>query len=306
MSDNTNLSTTGFCLSPDSVVDLHLHTTFSDGHWTLESLLDHLLREGFSLVAVTDHDRPDIVAAVQHLALGKNLPVLVGVEMSTVWQDELTDQRRDDLSGLLLMTDLLCYGFDPDRNALRDLAQDLWRRQRENTREVYENLLQGGYRFPQSSGDLATILEVPALRQPHELAALLKRHDYGTGEPSAGRILLEAGCVYALNDLAAVVDAAHQDGGVCLLAHPGHKEGGFVTYDLQMLDKLRQEVPIDGLEIYHPKHTTIQTEMYREYAQRHSLLVSAGSDSHSPDKPPIKYRAELICELLERLGIQVE
>jgi hypothetical protein len=56
--------------------------------------------------------------------------------------------------------------------------------------------------------------------------------------------------------------------GVCLLAHPGDKDG-FVTYDVQLLDKLRQEVPIDGLEVDHPKHPPAQTEMYREYAQRH-------------------------------------
>jgi predicted metal-dependent phosphoesterase TrpH len=292
-------------LAADAAIDLHLHTNFSDGTWTPEQLLDYLVQEQFDLAAITDHDRPDIVVTLQQLAQDKHQPVLIGVEMSTVWQDELTDQRRDELSGLHEMTDLLCFGFDPARNALRDLAQDLWRRQRENTQEVYENLQQQGYRFPQSPDPLATILEQPALRQPHELAALLLKHDYGTGEPSAGRILLEAGCIYALNDLAAVVEAAHEDEGVCLLAHPGHQDGGFVTYDLRMLDKLRHEVPIDGLEVYHPKHTPAQTEMYREYAQRNNLLVSAGSDSHSVEKPPIRYKAELCRNLLERVGVQI-
>ena len=46
--------------------------------------------------------------------------------------------------------------------------------------------------------------------------------------------------------------------------------------------------------------------MYREYAQRHHLLTSAGSDSHGPDKLPIKYRAELSRGLLERVGIQIK
>jgi hypothetical protein len=45
--------------------------------------------------------------------------------------------------------------------------------------------------------------------------------------------------------------------------------------------------------------------MYREYAQRHHLLISAGSDSHKPEKPPVKYRAELCRALLERVGIQI-
>jgi len=189
---------------------------------------------------------------------------------------------------------------------LCDLAQDLRRRQCENSQEVYENLLQQGYRFSELSDALATILEKPSPEQPHELAALLKRNGYGTGERSAGRIILEAGCAFAMNDLAIVVEAAHKDGGVCLLAHPGHTEGGFVTYDVQLLDKLRQEVPIDGLEVYHPKHTPEQTEMYREYAQRYHLLISAGSDSHSLEKPPIKYRADLCRDLLERVKIQIQ
>jgi predicted metal-dependent phosphoesterase TrpH len=110
--------------------------------------------------------------------------------------------------------------------------------------------------------------------------------------------------MFALNDLAVVVEAAHQSGAVCLIAHPGHKDG-FVTYDVRMLDILRQNIPIDGLEVYTPKHSPDQTSMYLEYAQQHHLLISSGSDSHRPDKPPIKYRAELSRSLLERLGILI-
>ena len=79
-----------------------------------------------------------------------------------------------------------------------------------------------------------------------------------------------------------------------------------MTYDVPLLDQFRQEVPIDGLEVYYPAHTPAQTAMYREYAQRHHLLTSAGSDSHDPGKPPIKYRAEWGRGLLERVGIQIE
>jgi predicted metal-dependent phosphoesterase TrpH len=284
-----NLSTTGLSLAADSAIDLHLHTTYSDGRWTLEPLLDYLLREQFGLAAITDHDRADTVAAIQQLALDKHLPVLVAVEMTTTWKGE--------------MTDLLCFGFDPNHNALNDLAQDLLRRQQENTREVYENLQRQGYAL--SPDALSAILAKPSSQQPHALVALLKEHGYGLGEPSAGKIVMAAGCTFATNDPATVVEAAHRSGAVCLLAHPG-REDGFVTYDVQLLDQFRQEVPIDGLEVYYPVHTPAQTAMYREYAQRHRLLTSAGSDSHGPDKPPTKYRAELSRGLLERVGIQIE
>jgi hypothetical protein len=92
---------------------------------------------------------------------------------------------------------------------------------------------------------------------------------------------------------------------VCLLAHPGRGDG-FATYDAQLLDEFRQEAPIDGLEVYHPLHTPAQATMYQEYARRHHLLISAGSDSHHPDRPPIKHRAELCRDLLERVGIQIQ
>jgi predicted metal-dependent phosphoesterase TrpH len=284
-----NLSTTGLSLAADSAIDLQLHTTYSDGRWTLEPLLDYLLREQFGLVAITDHDRADTVAAIQQLALDKHLPVLVAVEMTTTWKGE--------------MTDLLCFGFDPNHNALNDLAQDLLRRQQENTREVYENLQRQGYAL--SPDALSAILAKPNSQQPHAIVALLKEHGYGLGEPSAGKIVMAAGCTFATNDPAAVVEAAHRSGSVCLLSHPG-REDGFMTYDVQLLDQLRKEVPVDGLEVYYPVHTPAQTAMYREYAQRHHLLTSAGSDSHGPDKPPIKYRAELSRGLLERVGIQIE
>lgn len=284
-----NLSTTGLRLAADAAVDLQLHTIYSDGRWTLESLLDYLLREGFALAAITDHDCVDMVTTIQQLALDKHLPVLVAAEMTTTWKGE--------------MTDLLCFGFDPTHTTLNDLAQDLLRCQRENSREVYENLQRQGYVF--SPGALSTILAKPSSQQPHALVGLLKEHGYGFGEPSAGKLVMEAGCIFATNDPAAVVEAAHQSGGVCLLAHPG-REDGFMTYDIQLLDQFRQEVPIDGLEVYYPAHTSAQTAMYREYARRHRLLTSAGSDSHGPDKLPIKYRAELSRGLLERVGIQIE
>ncbi len=282
------LSTTGLNLTAGAAIDLHLHTTWSDGRWTLGPLLDHLLRERFGLAAISDHDRADTAAAVQQLALEEGLPVLVAVEMTTTWKGE--------------MTDLLCFGFDPEQNALNDLAQDLLRRQRENTREVYENLQRQGYAF--SPGALPAILAKPGSQQPHALVAMLKEHGYGLGEPSAGKILMAAGCTFATNDPAAVVEAAQRSGAACLLAHPGRGDG-FVTYDVPLLDQFRQEAPIDGLEVYYPLHTPAQTAMYREYARRHHLLISAGSDSHGPDQPPIPYRAELSRDLLERLGIQV-
>jgi predicted metal-dependent phosphoesterase TrpH len=284
-------STKQLILPPDKAIDLQLHTIYSDGTWTPEQLINYLVGEGFGLAAITDHDRMDTIASLQRLAAEKQFPLLVAVEISASWNGEPTD--------------VLCYGFDLEKKELSGLTQDVVRRQQENTKEVYENLLGKGYVFGQQPDEFAALLATPSARQPHELVALVKRYGYGTGETSPGKIVLEAGCIFATVDIAAVVEAAHRSGGVCLIAHPGRGDG-YIAYDVDLLDQLRQEVPIDGFEVYYPAHTSEQIAMYLEYAQKHNLLTSSGSDSHGPDKKPIKYAADLSRSLLERLGIQVQ
>ncbi len=119
---------THFMLAPDAAIDLQIHTIYSDGTWTPEQLIDYLVSERFGLIAITDHDRVDTVASLQQLAAEKHLPMLAAVEMSTSWKGEPTD--------------ILCFGFDPEKNELNDLAQDVLRRQRENTAELSRSLLE--------------------------------------------------------------------------------------------------------------------------------------------------------------------
>src|SRR5260370_27490030 len=117
--------TTHLVLAPDAAIDLQLHTTYSDGTWTPEQLIDYLVSERFGLVAITDHDRVDTVASLQHLAAEKQLPMLAAVEMSTSWKGEATD--------------LLCYGFYPENNELNELPQKVLRRHQQKTTEALEH-----------------------------------------------------------------------------------------------------------------------------------------------------------------------
>ncbi|MBC8171521.1 MAG: PHP domain-containing protein, partial [Anaerolineae bacterium] len=225
---------------------------------------------------------------LQQIAQAKDFPLLVAAEMTTTWRGELTD--------------LLCYGFDPNQGALSELARDVMQRQQANTREVYDHLLRQGLVFPpEAEAELTEILAAPSARQPPDLVAMVKKYS----EAVTGKMLLEAGLSFVSSDPAAVVEAVHQGGGVCLIAHPGRTDG-YNTFDVELLDQFRQAIPIDGFEVYHPDHTPEQIAMYRDYAQKHDLLTSSGSDSHGSDgQLPIKYPAELSRKLLERLGIEV-
>src|SRR5690349_15618733 len=123
-------------LAADAAIDLQMHTTNSDGTWTPEALLDYLAGEQFGLVAITDHDRVDSVAAVQQLGAQRGVPVLAAVEMSTSWRGEATD--------------VLCYGFGPAHDELQELGQAVIRRQQAITQAVYEELQRQGYHVPRA------------------------------------------------------------------------------------------------------------------------------------------------------------
>jgi 3',5'-nucleoside bisphosphate phosphatase len=286
------LSTDGLTLAPDAAIDLQLHTTYSDGTWTPEGLIDHLIAEGFGLAAITDHDRTDHIAALQELAITKGLPLLVATEISTTWRGE--------------MTDVLCFGFDPENSAMSAVADDVLRRTQENTREVFDNLVRQSV-IPDSDdmqAALKKVLNTPCVGQGHALVALVKEHGTFPAELTPGKMVLGAGFDTMLTEIGAAVEAAHRSGGVCLIAHPGRGDG-YTCFDADLLDQLRAETPIDGFEAYYPRHTLSQIAMYANYARKHHLLTSAGSDSHGPDKPPIKYRAELSRALLERVGVRI-
>jgi predicted metal-dependent phosphoesterase TrpH len=267
-----------------------MHTNYSDGRWPAEQLIDYLVTEGFALVAVTDHDRVDKVASTQELAAQKGLPVLSGVEMSTEWHGK--------------MGHVLCYGFDPAHNFLSDITEKVMRLQLENTLEVNEELRRKGYEFPRQEEILAE--NGGKLRRPADNGRLLREHGYASDWQTALHMIREAGFHSIMADMAETVDAAHRSGAVSLIAHPGRKERGFTFYDVPLLDEVRAEVPLDGIEVYHPYHTPDIVEMYLEYVRKHDLLLSTGSDSHGiPGRMPSKHRAEVSRKLLERLGVQV-
>ena len=277
-------------LAADAPIDLQLHTFHSDGAWTPEGLIDHLLQEGFAAAAITDHDRVDIVPLLQQIAQEKGFLLVPAVEMSAHWHSGNEP------------VDTLCFGFDQNPAPLRAVADDLLRRQQDNIWQTVKAIAEQGYPLPDD--EVQKIIEQPSVQQPHSLVKLAKEHGYHSEERSAGRLLLDAGLEITTIEISRVVEAAHQCGGVCLIAHPGRGDG-YVKFDEALLDELRVEVPIDGFEVYYPRHSPEQIEMYKAYAEKHDLFTSAGSDSHAPDMPPVKYRADSSRKLLERLGVHV-
>lgn len=280
-------------LPPDAAVDLHLHTRYSDGAWRPADLFDALAKGGFRVVSVVDHDQMDHLPEVAALGASHGILVIPGTEVTTEWRGQAAH--------------LLCYaplatGFTSD--ALRAVVDDTRARMLANTRMIYEAMLARGYRFPRQQEVLAN--RDGKLERALDVGDLLLAHDYASGPGEAMRMVAEAGYQQALAPLERTVAAAHASGAICVLAHPGRGEGEIHRYEPAEIEALLSEIPLDGIEVYYPTHSAAQVAAYEALVARHSLLVSAGSDSHAPNtRQPIPYPAHRIAPLLRRLGVAV-
>ena len=278
----------GLTIEADTFVDLQTHTHLSDGDWIPEALIDHFVQESFATAAITDHDRVDTMVTIQKIAHERGFPLLVAAEMTTRWQNSLVD--------------ILCFGFEANPAPLQQLCDAIQQNQAETCTTVYKNLVNGGHLPQHNEAELTSITTATTSKQPHLLFDLFERHNPALEDPFS--IMQKAGHKLCTNPTLAVVEAVHEAGGVALIAHPGRTDG-FATFDSQLLDQFRAEIPIDGIEVYYPRHSAEQVALYKQYANEHDWLISAGSDSHASDKPPIKYQASLCKRLLQRLDFVV-
>lgn len=275
-------------IAADAFVDLQTHTQFSDGEWTPETLISHFVHENFAAAAITDHDRVDTTEQLQRIAREHDFPLLIATEMTTRWQNSVVD--------------ILCFGFGDNLTPLEVLCDTIHQAQTNISRQVYENLVRSGYISNHNEAELNLVINATTSRQPHLLFDLFEKHNPNFADGFG--IMKKAGYKLCANPTTMVVEAVHRSGGVAVIAHPGRTDG-FATFDTNLLDTFRQEIPIDGIEVYYPRHTPEQIGLYREYAHKQNWLISAGSDSHTSHKPPIKYRADQCAALLERLDFKI-
>ena len=280
-------------INAKDAVDLHLHTLASDGFWTPEKLIQTVAERGFKVVAVSDHDNQRSVAEATQLGVDLGVLVIPAVEMTTRWNDR--------------QVHLLVYGLAPD---LTDPSASAWNAALDDIDNLMqERALDATDRFGSNGKPLPSLEEIVAGRVMwpfHVLSAAIKDGHAKNLKESAELLVSLGGDFNGDLPLDRVVDAAHQAGGITIIAHPGRGDSvGLVTED--DLNRMLPEIAVDGLEAHYRSHSDTDTALYRRIAHDRGLLVSTGSDSHAPNQPvdPLAYRAGWANNLLARLGVTV-
>ena len=253
---------------PD-LVDLHLHSTFSDGTLTPTELVAQAASIGLRAIALADHDNVDGIP--EALAAGRKLGVEVisAVELSVVWQS------YQDLH-------LLGYAFDHENQMLHDALAEFQAFRAGRSLRIVEKI----NRQLDNEG-----------RRPLDSAAIRKRAGGTIGRPHIGHALLAAGHVQSMDDaferylipcnepkrffpIDEAIRLIHAAGGCTVLAHPP-----FIGIDDETLRKLLDQfiaMGLDGLEAYNSGTGNDDIDRYITLARRTGLIVTGGSDFHQP------------------------
>ena len=248
------------------MIDLHLHTTASDGRLSPAQLVARASAAGLTTISVTDHDTVAAIGEVTELAKGVNIRVVAGIEITAV------DDGRD--------VHMLGYFFDTASAPLAGVLQRQRSLRVSRVREIGAKL-----------ATLGMVVDVESV-----LLAAAARPGSSVGRPQVARELVRAGYVASVHDAfdkwlatgrpafiprtgpspAAIVDVIHEAGGVASMAHPG------VTKRDELIGPL-VERGMDAIEIYHSDHTLDDQRHYELIAHRYDLLVTGGSDFHGEE-----------------------
>lgn len=277
-----------------SAVDLHLHTIASDGSWTPAALIDHLAAANFKVVAVCDHDTQRSVLEATRLGAERGIHVVPGVEMTCGWEER--------------QLHVLVYGIAPDRAdpaaaAFLGCLAEIDAMLQERAEDARQRIVRSGRALPSLDGILAGRPMWPF----HVLSAAIKE-GHVKGLKEAAELVVELGGTFTADlPVERVVDAAHEAGGLVVIAHPGRADAVGIVNEAD-LDRLAgQGVDIDGIEAHYRSYTDTQTARHRALAEVRNLLISCGSDSHGPNEPvnPRPWRACWCAGLLARFGVDV-
>lgn len=275
-------------------IDLHLHTLASDGAWTPAALIDHLAGNEFRIAAVADHDTQRSVPEVMRRGAKRGIRIIPAVEVTSRWSGR--------------QWHVLVYGIQPNRadeagRAFRSLMADLEAQSLTLAEDARQRIEAEGKPLP----SLEEIAGGRPLLPYHVLISAIREGHVRNLKEAAEMVSRLGGGFSPDEPLERVVDAAHQAGGLTVVAHPGRSDsvGALTPEDLA---RMLEQIPIDGLEAHYRSHTDEQTALYRTLAAENGLLISAGSDSHAPHQPvnPRPWRAIWAADLLARLNITVE
>ncbi len=253
-------------------IDLHTHSTASDGTDTPAELVRNAAAAGLDVVAITDHDTTAGWAEAVD-ARPDGLTLIRGMEMSCVGLGE---------DGWPVPVHLLAYLFDPSDRGFADERERLRAERVERLRAMAERMAADG--LPVDPDEVLASAG-PSAGRPHLARALVAAGVVPTVDAAFADLLAPHGRYYAEKadtPLRRAVEMIAAAGGVSVLAHTRARKRG----RLLAIDDIRElaELGLGGLEVDHPDHSAADRALLTELSAELGLLTTGSSDYHGSNK----------------------
>lgn len=250
------------------MIDLHTHTTASDGTLSPTALVRLAAREGVRAIAVTDHDTIDGLAEAQQAAEGTDVTVLVGLELATEpsWGGELH---------------VLAYGFDPANEELVAFLAEMRRRREGRAPRIVERLRSFG--LPITLDDVRACAGSGVLGRLHIARAMVARRIVSHPDEAFARYLKRGAPAHVPREVPPTEEGirlVRRAGGLPVIAHPGLLPLCFDDFATHLGRFVA--AGLGGLECSYPAHSRDAERRYRRLAKANRLIVTGGSDFHGP------------------------
>ncbi len=272
-------------------IDLHTHSTCSDGTFSPTELIDYAAKQGLTAIALTDHDTLEGIPEAAEAAKRSGVELIAGIEFSTVFHNR----------------DLHILGLEMDCQNPR-LREEILRVQTERRRrnqQMIDRMAADGIDI--SARQMAETYGDRLWTRAH-FARYLADHGYVKTMKDAFQTHIGEHCKYYVpRDRVSpfqMVSLIRETGGIPVLAHPFQYR--LETEELKQLLLALKEKGLIGVEAIYSTHTAGQERQIRRLAEETGLQISGGSDFHGANKPDIdlgrgKGNLRIPYEILENL-----
>lgn len=244
--------------------DLHIHTSASDGVLTPEEIIDIAVEIGLQGIAISDHDTvAGLGRAQQYLdTTSYSLDFIPAIELNT-------DAGEDEVH-------ILGYFIDPENVALNQRLQEIRNSRYHRAEQMVSRLQELGLNI--TFEQVQALAQGELIARPH-IARVLVNNKYATTIRDAFDKYIGRGRPGYVPRYKFLPDEAIEliknAGGIAVLAHPG-----LIKDENKVIEIIN--TGIEGLEVFYPEHSPEQIEELLEFARRHRLLITGGSDYHGP------------------------
>lgn len=268
-------------------IDLHVHTTASDGELSPEETMKEAFRNGVEILSITDHDTLEGLEKF----VPENIIFIPGVEISARFEKTLH---------------ILGYGFDIQNTVLRETLCDLQKKRSFRNKLMLDKARSIGLEL--SMEELQEMAGNDIIGRPHFARLMVKKGYVDSYEEAFEKYLGKGKALYIEKDrltpekaIELILDA----GGIPVLAHP--YQTGLEEEKLEEFLKTLKKYGLMGIEVFYPEHTNKMIEKYLELSKKYDLLVTGGSDFHGKSTALSSFGIDIpfryIREFLKKLRI---